>query len=488
MWIDESIPSHNRPEERVLSIASLSSTGSADMYSVTEDSDEEEASELGPSILSKATLKTIELIMRKIEVNLGYAAYIQCAGGQTSRGHSGTGEPSRNAGRGTGQGGAGGKRKSRTDESTPSSNPDDDGPTKRRRVSIATTEDSETGPRFACPFYKHDPNRYRNRRTCPGPGWPTVHRMKEHLYRAHAKPILCPRCYTMFDSDNELAVHLRSNPCLISAPQPIDGIDRETLMGLRKRSPALRLEEDKWRDAYRLLFPDVEGADIPSPCKSKPLPNVLYMCKNTCRALTDVVFVCRLRQQLSHRRIPPLPPRTPRAHPPRTICNRGAGNRACRTESAQAGCGYHSKMRKRALILLVSGPSIYTLPLPTRPTSNDSTTNTITLHFQSPPLTAINTTPTPSPCSTRNIDFWTPKRQYTNHRDRALAILPRASPRRSKHVIHMGRTSPDAVERVDRLERRVPAGAGDAGAGTRTGAAYYASDASVDLTRFLPTA
>ncbi|KAF2797275.1 hypothetical protein K505DRAFT_334452 [Melanomma pulvis-pyrius CBS 109.77] len=265
LWIDESIPSHRRPEERVLSIVSLSSTSSADMYSVTEDSDEEEASELGPSILSKATLKTIELIMRKIEVNLAYAAYIQCAGGQTSRGHSGTGEVSRNTGRGTGQGGAGGKRKSRTDESTPSSNPDDDGPTKRRRVSIATTEDSETGPRFACPFYKHDPDRYRHRRTCPGPGWPTVHRMKEHLYRAHAKPILCPRCYTMFDSDNELAVHLRSNPCLISAPQPIDGIDRETLIGLRKRSPALRLEEDKWRDAYRLLFPDVDSADIPSP-------------------------------------------------------------------------------------------------------------------------------------------------------------------------------------------------------------------------------
>ena len=266
-WIKEFIPSHNRPKERVSSIVSLSSTSSADMYSVTEDDEDDEVLETGVSILSKATLKTIELIMRKIEVNLSYAAYMQCAGGQSSRRPSGSGESSRNTGRGTGQGSAS-KRKSRADENASFENPDDDGPTKRRRVSIATTEDSEPGPRFACPFYKHDPNRYRNRRTCPGPGWPTVHRMKEHLYRAHAQPIFCPRCYTMFDSDSEFSVHLRSNPCQISAPQPIDGIDRETLVGLRKRSPALRLEEDKWKDTYRLLFPNVPNSDIPSPCKS----------------------------------------------------------------------------------------------------------------------------------------------------------------------------------------------------------------------------
>jgi hypothetical protein len=266
LWIDESIPSHNRPKERVSSIVSLSSTSSADMYSVTEDDEDDEVSGMYPSILSKATLKTIDLIMRKIEVNLGYAAYIQCAGGHSARGQGGTGQTSHSSGRATGQG-SGAKRKSRTDEYNPLDPNDEDGPTKRRRVSIATTEDSEIGPRFACPFFKHDPNRYRNRRTCPGPGWPTVHRMKEHLYRAHAQPIFCPRCYTMFDSDNEFSAHLRSNPCQINAPQPIDGIDRETLMGLRKRSPALRLEEDKWRDTYRLLFPGVEDGDIPSPCR-----------------------------------------------------------------------------------------------------------------------------------------------------------------------------------------------------------------------------
>lgn len=265
-WIKGNL--HPQPKERNSSIVSLSSTGSCDMYSNTDDnSDDEELLDTVPGTLPKATLKTIELIMRKIEVNLGYAAYMQCAGSQTSRAQGSSGNISRGSGRGAPQGSTG-KRKSRTDDFLPPDDPDEDGSSKRRRISVTTTtEDSESGPRFACPFYKHDPNRYRNRRTCPGPGWPTVHRMKEHLYRSHAQPIYCPRCYAMFDSDAECNNHLRMNPCQISAPQPVDGIDRETLKSLRKRSPALRLEEDKWRDTYQLLFPDVSAADIPSPCE-----------------------------------------------------------------------------------------------------------------------------------------------------------------------------------------------------------------------------
>jgi hypothetical protein len=222
-----------------------------------------------PSSLSKATLTTIDLILRKIEVNLNYAALRQCAGGASARPQACS-----TTRRGSAQASAG-KRKSRGDDGLPPNDQDDESSNKRRRVSITTTEDSENGPRFACPFYKHDPNRYRNRRTCPGPGWPTVHRMKEHLYRSHAQPIYCPRCYTMFDGDGDLANHLRSNPCQMSAPQPIEGIDRETLNTLRRRSPPLRLEEDKWRDTYRALFPDVAESDIPSPCK--PLSYVIMV-------------------------------------------------------------------------------------------------------------------------------------------------------------------------------------------------------------------
>jgi hypothetical protein len=265
-WININLQPH-QPQERNLSIVSLSSTGSCDMYSNADDnSEDEDAANSPPSTLSKATLKTIELIMRKIELNLSYAAFMQCAGSQSSRAQGNAGNTSR-TGRGGSQSG-GSKRKSRIEDTLPPDDQDEDGTNKRRRISITTTtEDSESGPRFACPFFKHDPNRYRNRRTCPGPGWPTVHRMKEHLYRSHAQPIFCNRCYQMFDSDNELSSHQRADPCPVSAPQSVDGIGRETLKGLRKRSPALRLEEDKWRDTYQLLFPDVSAEDIPSPCK-----------------------------------------------------------------------------------------------------------------------------------------------------------------------------------------------------------------------------
>ncbi|KAF2640667.1 hypothetical protein P280DRAFT_549491 [Massarina eburnea CBS 473.64] len=271
-WITENLRPQGRSEERKLSIASLSSTGSGDMYSTNDNSEDDEMRDVGSSTLSKATLTTIDLIMRKIEFNLGYAAYKQCTGSQSSRVQGSTSTRGGSGGRGSsqsgsGSGGGGGKRKARLDDHLPPDDGDEDGANKRRRVSIATTtEDSESVLRFACPFFKHDPNRYRNQRTCPGPGWPTVHRMKEHLYRSHAQPILCPRCYAMFDSESDCSNHARADPpCENSAPQPIEGIDRETLKSLRKRSPAGRLEEDKWRDTYQLLFPGVEMGDIPSP-------------------------------------------------------------------------------------------------------------------------------------------------------------------------------------------------------------------------------
>ncbi|KAF2031671.1 hypothetical protein EK21DRAFT_35713, partial [Setomelanomma holmii] len=263
-WIKDNLPSHDRPKERVLSITSITSASSCDMYSTTDLSEDEFNTYNGGarSELSRSAVKTIGIIMRKIEVNLRCAAFKQHNGsnGTTASANSYTShQSSRKASQ------SAGKRKSRTDDHSLPNEDDDEGSNKRRRGSLATVESSDTGARFACPFFKHEPNRYRNRRTCPGPGWPTVHRMKEHLYRAHAQSIYCPRCYTMFDADSDLSNHLRSAYCQVSTPQPIEGIDRETLKALRKRSPALRLEEDKWRDVYRLLFPHVSAEDIPSP-------------------------------------------------------------------------------------------------------------------------------------------------------------------------------------------------------------------------------
>ncbi|KAE9978336.1 hypothetical protein EG328_001510 [Venturia inaequalis] len=149
---------------------------------------------------------------------------------------------------------------------------DDEHPKKRRKVKTCGNADSIILCRFACPFYKHDSQRYGSRRSCSGPGWPTVHKMKEHLYRAHAEPIQCPRCYVVVDTDADLRDHIRGEPCLVAKPQLMEGITREQLKTLRKRAAPCRLEEDKWMDIYRLQFPSVLTADLPSPYYDREMP------------------------------------------------------------------------------------------------------------------------------------------------------------------------------------------------------------------------
>jgi len=36
----------------------------------------------------------------------------------------------------------------------------------------------EQNPGYACPYFKYNPSLYKSARGCPGPGWPSVHRVK----------------------------------------------------------------------------------------------------------------------------------------------------------------------------------------------------------------------------------------------------------------------------------------------------------------------
>ena len=142
-WITENLHPHCRSEERKPSITSLSSTSSCDMYSTVDNSEDEDMLDATPNTLPKATLSTIELIMRKIELNLRYAAYMQCTGSHSSRAHESSSNRG-SSGRRSSQSNNG-KRKSRNEEHLLPDDPDEDGSNKRRRVSIATTtEDSES--------------------------------------------------------------------------------------------------------------------------------------------------------------------------------------------------------------------------------------------------------------------------------------------------------------------------------------------------------
>ena len=55
---------------------------------------------------------------------------------------------------------------------------DDEEPNKRRKVEVEAPDDCKVTRKVACPFFLRHSERYCNRRSCPGPGWNSVHRLK----------------------------------------------------------------------------------------------------------------------------------------------------------------------------------------------------------------------------------------------------------------------------------------------------------------------
>lgn len=56
---------------------------------------------------------------------------------------------------------------------------EDDAEQDRRQTKIRNAKDKEAEClRYACPYFKYNPSKYKDWRGCPGPGWPDVHRVK----------------------------------------------------------------------------------------------------------------------------------------------------------------------------------------------------------------------------------------------------------------------------------------------------------------------
>ncbi|KAK4656270.1 hypothetical protein QC762_309840 [Podospora pseudocomata] len=124
-------------------------------------------------------------------------------------------------------------------------------------------QDPAAGRRFACPFFKHNAAKYKHVKTCCGPGWKDVHRVKEHLYRRHSAKNSCARCFEQFEDEAALKDHQRSEePCKLEKHNIPDVITEEKDKLLHARAKAGLSEEDKWREMYRILFP---GERVPSP-------------------------------------------------------------------------------------------------------------------------------------------------------------------------------------------------------------------------------
>lgn len=51
------------------------------------------------------------------------------------------------------------------------------------------TNEGEGKRRLACPFFKYNPSKYVSERTCSGPGWSSVHRLKCVVKSAYSKQL-----------------------------------------------------------------------------------------------------------------------------------------------------------------------------------------------------------------------------------------------------------------------------------------------------------
>ncbi|KAL2151166.1 hypothetical protein VTH82DRAFT_6264 [Thermothelomyces myriococcoides] len=143
---------------------------------------------------------------------------------------------------------------------------EDDGNDGYQPPSPLSRHSSGAVKRFACPFRKHNPAVYNihDHEVCAIRSWSTISRLKEHLYRRHYKAH-CQRCKQIFSDARELAEHEMSVVACevldVAPPSDISALQEKQLK-TRKHTARRQTDEEKWRDIYRLLFPD---EDVPSP-------------------------------------------------------------------------------------------------------------------------------------------------------------------------------------------------------------------------------
>ncbi|CZR70255.1 uncharacterized protein PAC_20156 [Phialocephala subalpina] len=192
-----------------------------------------------------------------------------------------------------------GKRKRSDDEP-----PEDDrgqGP-KRPMVGISPPNDDSSAIRFACPFRKRDPRKYNMHhdegkwQTCAISSWPTVARVKGHLYRRHKEKPRCVRCWLYFQSDEYLKIHLKAETICPIRPEPhIESVTPDMITRLRCRRNMPEAEEERWKAMYQILFPDTKDEDVPSPLFEKVADSLAQRQTNDS---TDLTIEETMRQQV----------------------------------------------------------------------------------------------------------------------------------------------------------------------------------------------
>ncbi|KAI1780799.1 hypothetical protein F4818DRAFT_435996 [Hypoxylon cercidicola] len=204
-----------------------------------------------------------------IPPDLEYAYEASEASGSSASGSGDAGSGNSSSGQGQSSRSSRAKRRLSGDDQDNSSAGGDEGDPNRGGSKRAKT-DNEPEQKFACPFFKHDAKAHSRHRSCTGPGWTSLHRLKEHLYRVHRLPKhTCPRCNEPFEDSRDLADHLRADvPCEKLEVVPVlQGIDEatEAELKVRKRNCPGVTDEQRWKDIYMILFPKANPKALPSP-------------------------------------------------------------------------------------------------------------------------------------------------------------------------------------------------------------------------------
>ncbi|KAK3376976.1 hypothetical protein B0T24DRAFT_620209 [Lasiosphaeria ovina] len=161
---------------------------------------------------------------------------------------------------------------------------DDDEMDRHRPNSSLSKYSSATPKRFACPYRKHNPRVYNlsDHEVCAVKAWPTISRLKEHLYRRHHK-VHCPRCKETFNDARGLAAHeMQLEGCEVLDVQPPGDITafQEKQLKSRKHTARRQSDEEKWVEIYRLLFPHVDTVPSPYPEFTEDLGPISSESKN----------------------------------------------------------------------------------------------------------------------------------------------------------------------------------------------------------------
>ncbi|KAH6876749.1 hypothetical protein B0T10DRAFT_497633 [Thelonectria olida] len=221
------------------------------------------ASSLGPVLIAVAI--TLKYQITSLVIARVLAWMRSCPSGHDDSGGSqDTGFGFWSGDSSTGRGGGGKKRGfDRGNYGFDGGDGDDQGKRRKTETTVPDPNTSRLLPVLACPFSKGHPEKKWPK--CQK-GWPTVHRVKGHIYRNHKLPIHCERCFAKFETEEERKEHGRSDiPCKVLRPPPeMLGVDAATNEKLKSRRGIQNATEEKrWERMYKILFPNVQ--DIPSP-------------------------------------------------------------------------------------------------------------------------------------------------------------------------------------------------------------------------------